>query len=162
MLGFTIVLPNLQITSKICIKNLSPQRLLNRTHLDIFTMTKPKLLGMATLLAIPMTILASMPALADYAAIAYSRSTGYSGYSWKHYSASSARDVAIRSCNSRGCTVEVLVQNQCAALARKRNSYSFVTTGVDSYSRSAAGNKAMAACGNNCQLVVSVCSNVDN
>jgi len=125
-------------------------------------MKKPKLLGMATLIAIPVTILASMPALADYAAIAYSRSTGYSGYSWKHYSASSARDRAISSCNSRGCSVEVLVENQCAALARKRNSYSFVTTGVDSYSRSAAGNKAMAACGDNCQLVTTVCSNSDN
>ena len=125
-------------------------------------MNKPKLLGMATLIAIPVTILASMPALADYAAIAYSRSTGYSGYSWKHYYASSARDRAISSCNSRGCTVEVLVENQCAALARKRNSYSFVTTGVDSYSRSAAGNKAMAACGDNCQLVTTVCSNSDN
>ncbi len=125
-------------------------------------MKKPKLLGIATLIAIPMSILASMPALADYAAIAYSRSTGYYGSSWKQYYASNARNRAISNCNSRGCTVEVLVQNQCAALARKRNSYSFVTTGVDSYSRSAAGNKAMAACGDNCQLVTTVCSNSDN
>lgn len=58
--------------------------------------------------------------------------------------------------------VDVLVQNQCAALARKRNSYSFVTTGVHPNSRSAAGNKAMAACGSNCQLVATICSNADN
>ena len=125
-------------------------------------MKKTKVFGIGILIAFPITIMTSMPALADYAAIAYSRSTGYSGYSWKHYSATNAREGAISSCNSQGCTVEVLVENQCAALARKRNDFSFVTTGVDSNSRSAAGNKAMAACGSNCQLVASVCSNIDN
>lgn len=70
-------------------------------------MKKPKSLGVATIIAIPMTILASMPALADYAAIAYSRATGYSGSAWKYYSASLARDNAIYNCNSRGCTVQV-------------------------------------------------------
>lgn len=100
-------------------------------------------------------------ALADYGAIAYSRNTGRWGASWQQLYSSLARDTAVRYCDRRDCVVEALIENTCGALARKRNNTQVVATRF-SDRRDQAGNRALQACGSDCQLVTTVCSNSDN
>ncbi|MBP0007153.1 MULTISPECIES: DUF4189 domain-containing protein [unclassified Roseofilum] len=101
-------------------------------------------------IASAMAVQCLMPniALADYGAIAYSRSTGRWGASWQHLYSDLARDRALYNCDRRDCVVEALIENTCGALARKRNNTQVVATGF-SDRRDRAVNRALAACGSN-------------
>jgi|GEM_PF-1276368 len=105
--------------------------------------------------------LAASPALAGYGAIAYSRTTGAWGRATNNSQEDLAQSSALLHCNTntedRDCAIEVRIENQCGALARKNDNSNFVTSGF-AQDRSDAGNEAIAACGDNCQLVTSVCS----
>ena len=101
-------------------------------------------------------------AFADWAAIAYNRNTGASGKSWKYYSAKSARNAALDACNENRCVAEMVFEDYCGALARKRNNISIIFAGWSVNSLREAGNNALAKCGEKCELVTSVCSNIDN
>ena len=126
-----------------------------------------KIHSLSALLAISSSLFFAVPALADYGAIAYSRNTGRYGSSWRYTYSNLARNTALDNCrNSNGrpkdCVVEVLFNNKCAALARKRNNTQVVAAGFSSNSRREAGNNALSACGRNCQLVTTICSNGNN
>jgi len=117
---------------------------------------------LSALVAISAIGLSAAPALADWAAIAYSRSTGKYGRAWGSSYSSTVRDRALRNCNRRDCKVELLFENKCGALARKRNNTQIVVTGYSNNSRTEAGNQAITNCGSNCELVTVICSNTEN
>lgn len=146
-------------------RNDASDRILHNSQLTIkkeiyISMKKTYLLS--ALVAISAIGLSASPALARWAAIAYSRTTGTYSTAWRHYTSNNARDRALSNCNKRDCRVELLFENKCGGLARKRNNTEIVVAGYSNNSRTDAGNQAIANCGSNCQLVTVICSNTEN
>jgi len=89
--------------------------------------------------------------------IAYSRTTGNYGTGSEYSSCtSSSADSAVYSCGKSDCIVELTVISECGSIARKENDTNFIVT-AKADNTSDAGNKAMAACGDGCKLVTTVC-----
>ena len=77
----------------------------------------------ATLAAVGLSVLASVllisvPARAQYGAIAWDEGSGKRGWSWNQQTQSRADEVALRECGATGCKVIMRTgRRQCAALA---------------------------------------------
>jgi len=99
-------------------------------------------------------------ALAGYeGAIAFSQSTGASGWSKNHNSKNSASNAALSYCNASDCRVVYNFTNSCAALAAGDGG----GYGVDwDVKKGRAERKALRACENygntGCHVTISVCS----
>ena len=98
--------------------------------------------------------------LAGYeGAIAFSQSTGASGWSKNHDSKNAAANAALSYCNASDCRVVYNFTNSCAALAAGDDG----GYGVDwDLKKGRAERKAIRACENygntGCHIAISVCS----
>ena len=110
-------------------------------------------------ISLGLTLFTMTPAFANWAAIAYCRNTGYFGEGYHPYSSAASR-YALADCTGYGkrCVVEMLFEDQCGALARKRDDISIIAAGYSKNGRDEAGNNALAACGSDCELVTTICS----
>lgn len=101
-------------------------------------------------------ILLSMPASACVK-VAYSRTTGEYGVGTEYYGCtSSSGDSALYKCAKSDCQIELTVRLECGSLARQVDDTQFIVSSKAD-NRNDAGNKALAACGSNCQLITTVC-----
>ncbi len=96
-----------------------------------------------------------------YAAIAYSRSTGNSGYAFNFATRAGAEARALERCGASDCSIYVWVRNGCCALAvGDGNRYGWSWRyGANAYSE--ARSRAMAECNartGNCRIVAWTCT----
>jgi len=72
----------------------------------------------SALLGLGAVLLTTVPARAEYGAIAWDRETGKYGASWNKATAQSAAEAALSDCGATGCKVIIRTrQAMCAALA---------------------------------------------
>src|SRR5215471_20604907 len=72
----------------------------------------------AVLLGLAPVLLTSVPALAEFGAIAWDKETGKRGWSWSRQTQSRADEVALSECGTTGCKVIMrTARGECAALA---------------------------------------------
>ena len=70
------------------------------------------------LLALAYTLLPSIPALAEYGAIAWDRGTGKYGQSWNQPTKKGAEEAALGECGTSGCQIIARIgPRMCGALA---------------------------------------------
>ena len=76
----------------------------------------------AALLGLGAVLLTTVPALAEYGAIAWDRETGKYGASWNKATAQRAAEAALSDCGAAGCKVIIRTRPAtCAALATTEN-----------------------------------------
>ena len=76
-----------------------------------------------------------------YAAIAFNKQSGATGYSYRHASRARAEERALQECG-RGCAIVAWVRNQCMSLATGRgNGYGYAMATNDA--RDAASSRRM-------------------
>jgi hypothetical protein len=119
-----------------------------------------------TKLAVALTLLglALLPARqaaaqgATYAAIAFNKQTGATGYGYRARSRAAAEEKALQECG-RGCVIVAWVSNQCLSLATGRgNRYGYSMSTNDAR----AMEQAVEQCErqtNNCEVNTTICSN---
>jgi hypothetical protein len=94
----------------------------------------------------------------QFGSIAYSKSTGRSGYSYGYSDLNSANNDARSRCGQDDCEVMVVFWNGCGALAKGSDgSLGWGTAG----SRAGAESRALQECnssGSNCEIVCWACS----
>jgi Domain of unknown function (DUF4189) len=98
----------------------------------------------------------------SYGAIAYSRTSGAFGYSYKWASRAKAESVAMQNCaqHARDCQVTVWYDRECGAVAADQGPTAFWGTGnTVSQARTAAQNECMKGGRKGCAVQVSQCSN---
>jgi hypothetical protein len=98
----------------------------------------------------------------SYGAIAYSRTSGSSGYSYSWSSRSTAESVAMRNCAkyAKDCEVTVWFDHQCAAVSSDTGPTAFWGLGgTISLARAAAQRECMKGGRKGCAVQVSACSN---
>lgn len=90
-----------------------------------------------------------------YGAIAFSKSTGYTGGAWDYDSQRGAANAAIRSCGQSDCEAVMIFWNQCGAIAvGDRGGYGSemsIARGEALYTCQRYGNT-------NCRVFYSVCT----
>ncbi len=107
--------------------------------------------------AFVIAVLFSTAANAECKSIAYSRTTGdYGTASESSPCTSSSADSAVYRCGRNDCVVELTVDHECGSIARKKNDTKFIAT-AKADNTADAGNKAIAACGDGCELVTAAC-----
>ena len=93
-----------------------------------------------------------------FGAIAYSKSTGKTGYSYGYNDIQTANQRAINGCGESDCEVTAVFWNGCGALAKGRNgSTGWATAG----SRCEAESKALRECNSvdsDCKVICWACS----
>lgn len=97
----------------------------------------------------------------SYGAIAYGRTSGAWGYSYRWGSRATAERVATQNCAKHGDDCEVLVwfDRKCGAVVAGTDSAAYWGLGdSDSQARADARNKCIADGGNDCDVRVSACS----
>jgi len=92
-----------------------------------------------------------------YAAIAFNKQSGATGYSYRHTSRARAEERALQECG-RGCEIVAWASNQCLSLATGRgNGYGYALSTNDAN----AMERAVQECGkrtNNCEVNTTICS----
>ncbi|MGO9121500.1 MAG: DUF4189 domain-containing protein [Desulfomonilaceae bacterium] len=91
-----------------------------------------------------------------YGAIAFSKSTGQSGYSYDYSSRDDAEQAALNNCGENDCEIQVWFENSCAALAQGDDGalgYSWAAN-----NRSSAESRALSECGSNCEVLAWACT----
>jgi hypothetical protein len=98
----------------------------------------------------------------SYGAIAYSRTSGAWGYSYKWASRAKAESVAMQNCaqHAKDCEVTVWFDHKCGAVSADQGPTAFWGTGNSvSQARTAAQNECMKGGRKGCEVQVSECSN---
>ena len=91
-----------------------------------------------------------------YGAIAFSKSTGQTGYSYDYSSRGGAEQAALNKCGENDCEIQVWFQNSCGALAQGGDGalgYSWAAN-----NRSQAESRALSECGSNCEVLAWACT----
>jgi hypothetical protein len=92
-----------------------------------------------------------------YGAIAFSDSTGKTGYSYNYQSRSDAEQAALNNCAKNDCEIKTWFENSCGALAQGDDGslgYSWAAG-----SRSAAESRAFSECdGSGCKILAWACT----
>jgi hypothetical protein len=96
----------------------------------------------------------------DYGAIAYSPSTGATGWSNKHDTQKEAESAALEECRAyaRDCSIEVWFDSTCGAIAAGSNGTSWGLGDTTRRAQLAALEKCRKGGGRNCEVKESVCS----
>jgi len=96
----------------------------------------------------------------DYGAIAYSPSTGATGWSNKNDTRTEAENAALAECltEATDCAIEVWFDDTCGALAVGDNGTSFGLGETARSAQLAALNECRKGGGRNCEVKESVCS----
>jgi hypothetical protein len=108
---------------------------------------------------IGLTVLPVRPAAAQdtYAAIAFNKQNGATGYGYRHTSRAGAEERALQECG-RGCEIVAWVRNQCLSLATGRgNGYGYAMSTNDAN----AMERAVEECEkqtNSCEVNTTICS----
>jgi hypothetical protein len=112
--------------------------------------------------AVALTGLAMLPvhpaaAQDTYAAIAFNKQSGATGYSYRHPSRARAEERALQECG-RGCELVAWVRNQCLSLATGRgNAYGYAMATNDAR----AMEQAVVECekrARGCEVNTTICS----
>lgn len=126
-------------------------------------MKKQTISWLSATVGISLNALFVAPAFADWAAIAYSRSTGASGTIAEVATAAEAAKSALNICAKSDCEVVVADERSCVAVAAARDGV--VAGGGDPKWASDAEKRALEVCNRRssyvCRVVSSVCSNGD-
>ncbi|HAT13614.1 MAG TPA: hypothetical protein DCS91_08645 [Microcoleaceae bacterium UBA11344] len=107
------------------------------------------------------TVFLATPAFADWAAIAYSRTSGRHGAVAERSTSQEAAKSAINTCGKADCEVIAIDNTACIAVAADRNG----TVGAASHPKWASDAAKMAVSNCNrtakgyCQVISSICSN---
>jgi hypothetical protein len=92
----------------------------------------------------------------NYGAIAFSESTGQTGYSYDYGSRSDAEQAALDNCGKNDCEIKSWFENSCGALAQGDDGslgYSWAAG-----SRSQAESRALSECGGSgCKVLAWAC-----
>ncbi len=97
----------------------------------------------------------------SYGAIAYGRTSGAWGYSYRWESEAKAESVAMENCAQHGddCEVMVWFERKCGAVASGEGGTAFWGLGdSDGQARADAQNKCVEGGGKDCEVQVSQCS----
>jgi hypothetical protein len=102
-------------------------------------------LAAAALLGLGMAQLFTVPAFAEFGAIAWDKETGKRGWSWNQQTQSRADEVALSECGATGCKIIMRTgRRECAALAsNEAGKYVGAASRKD---RDAARTAALANC----------------
>jgi hypothetical protein len=117
---------------------------------------------MKTLLAVAIALLALSvggSARADYGSIAYSPSTGQTGWSYSYPSLRQAEELALSYCAEPDCRVAIWAGSGCAALAKGANGAWGWATGATAELASASAEQWCAQYDSGCATERWVCSN---
>jgi len=111
---------------------------------------------------IGLTAITISPVFAEWAAIAYSKSTGRYGTASDRSTAEEAAKSALNTCNESDCQVTVTDNDACIAFAVGYRGVFAASTSLDSFqSKYSAEKKALENCNRDtvsCELITSVCS----